>query len=347
MNAAHAAMAALVLAAAMANGSCSRHQAEPRPVQATLASAGEPVIDVHRHASWPGTDDEPARAAALAEMDSNHIVLALLFINEPGDVAAWPEAVPGRFIAGPAMPCPITHRPPGRRCFADTAGWPDPAWLEGELRRGRIGLIGEMLFVYAGIDPNDPRMAPYWALAARYDVPVALHINRGPGPDSPIRRDGACCPDFNGEMGNPALLRPVLERHPRLRLILAHVGTGSPDLPPFDAETYALLRDYPLVALDLSILNSVFPAEAHERELRRLVDAGFGDRILFGTDGRPAAEILRRLEAISWLSHTQRRAILYDNAARFLRLDARTIAAHRRLAAEPPLEPNRSRVPPG
>jgi predicted TIM-barrel fold metal-dependent hydrolase len=109
----------------------------------------------------------------------------------------------------------------------------------------------------------------------------------------------------------------------------------QPDFPPFDEETFALLRDYPRVHLDLTILNSVFPADVHERELRRLVDARFGDRIMFGTDGQPAGPILRRLEAIPWLTHDQRRAILYDNAARFLRLDARTIAAHRRFRPVP------------
>lgn len=318
---------AVTLVAACAEGDAQRVRlAVPAAVHAP-----EPVIDVHRHASWPGADDAAARAEALAEMDANGIVLALLSINEPGDVAGWLEAAPGRFIGGPAMPCPVTRAAPHYRCFADSGGWPDLAWLEREMRRGRIRLLGEMLFVYAGVRPNDPRMAPYWALAARYDVPVAIHINRGPPPDSRVRRDGACCPNFDGEMGNPALLRPVLERHPGLRLILQHVGAGrAPDSLPFDAETFALLRDYPMVSLDMTILNSVAPAEAHERELRRLIDAGYGDRIMFGTDGQPAGPILHRLEAIAWLSAEQRRAILYDNAARFLRLDRRTLAARRR-----------------
>ena len=313
---------AVALAAACAEGDSQR----VRLTVPAAAQSPEPVIDVHRHASWPGAEDSPALAQALAEMDANGIVLSLLYINEPGDVSGWLEAAPGRFIGGPAMPCPVTRAAPHFRCFADSGGWPDLEWLERGLRRGRIGLLGEMLFVYAGIDPRDSRMAPYWRLAARYDVPVAVHINRGPPPDSRVRRDGACCPDFNGEMGNPALLRPVLERHPRLRLILQHVGTGrEPDIPPFDEEIFALLRDYPRVYLDMTILNSLSPAEAHERELRRLIDAGFGDRIMFGTDGQPAGPILRRLEAIGWLSVDQRRAILYDNAARFLRLDPRAV----------------------
>lgn len=79
----------------------------------------------------------------------------------------------------------------------------------------------------------------------------------------------------------------------------------------------------------MSILNSVAAADAHERELKRLVDAGFADRIMFGSDSQPVAPIIARLKAIPWLTADQRRAILYDNAARFLRLDAQTVAAHR------------------
>jgi predicted TIM-barrel fold metal-dependent hydrolase len=180
-----------------------------------------------------------------------------------------------------------------------------------------------MLFVYAGVPPDDVRMAPYWALAAKHDVPVSVHINRGPGPGSGLRG-----PAFNAELGNPALLRPVLDRHPGLRILLTHVGTGSPDLLPFNSEIEALLKEYATVYFDMSILNSVAPAETHEAELRRLIDAGFSDRIMFGSDTRPAAPILRRLDNIGWLTEKQRQAILYDNAARFLRLDAQTITRH-------------------
>ena len=257
-------------------------------------------------------------------MDAEGIVLSLLHLNEPGDVKGWLEAAPGRFIGGPAMPCPETREAPFYRCFAETKGWPDLAWLEREMAAGRIRLLGEMLFVYAGVHPDDARMAPYWALAAKHDVPVAVHINRGPGPASGFRG-----PAFNAELGNPALLRPVLERHRGLRILLMHVGTGgAPDLLPFNTEIHALLKEFSTVYVDMSIANSVAAAETHEAELKRLIDAGFGDRIMFGSDTRPAAPILRRLENIAWLNETQRRAILYDNAARFLRLDAQTIARH-------------------
>jgi hypothetical protein len=317
----------MLLAAALASA-CAHGDARRAD---SIIQVTEPVIDIHRHASWPGADDTSARDAAIVETDTNGIVLSLLYLNEPGDVSAWLDEASDRFIGGPAMPCPVTTAAPYYRCFPETEGWPDLEWLESGLRQGQIGVLGEMLFVYVGVSPSDRRMSPYWELAARYDVPVAVHINRGPPPDSRVRRDGACCPNFDGEMGSPALLRPVLERHPGLRVILQHVGTGrAPDSLPFDEETFALLRDYPLVYLDMSILNSLAPAEAHERELRRLVDAGFGDRIMFGTDGQPADAILRRLEAIPWLTADQRRGILYNNAARFLRLSEQQIREHQR-----------------
>lgn len=290
--------------------------------------ARQPIIDVHRHASWPGADDAAVRNALLAEMTAEGIVLSLLHINEPGDVEGWLQAAPGRFIGGPAMPCPVTPQEPFFRCFAETKGWPDLTWLEREMAAGHIGILGEMLFVYTGVHPDDKRMAPYWALAAKYDVPVAIHINRGPPPGVGPRSDPRCCPAFDGEMGNPAMLRPVMERHPRLRILLQHVGGGSPGNVTFDKETLALLADHSTVYFDMSIVNSDTSAEVHQAALRRLIDAGFGDRIMFGSDTRPAAPILRRLENIAWLTKKQRRAILYDNAARFLRLDAQTIARH-------------------
>lgn len=290
------------------------------------AQQHQPIIDVHKHASWPGTDDAPARAALLAEMNAERIALSVLHINEPGDVKGWLEAAPGRFIGGPAMPCSPTPQEPYYRCFAETKGWPDHSWLEREVAAGRIGVLGEMLFVYTGVHPDDARMSPYWTLAARYDIPVAVHINRGPPPGVGPRSDPRCCPGFNGEMGNPELLRAVLERHPKLRILLQHVGPPGP--LTFDEETRALLTDHRTVYFDMSILNSTLSPEAHEAELKRLIDAGFGDRIMFGSDTRPAAPILRRLESIKWLTPEQRKAILYDNAARFLRLDPQTIARH-------------------
>ena len=122
-------------------------------------------------------------------------------------------------------------------------------------------------------------------------------------------------------MGNPALLRPVLDRHPGLRVWIQHVGAGREDgYEPFWDETLALLRDYPGVYVDLSITNGPRPIEQYEETLLRLIDAGFGDRIMFGTDMVPIARIRARLDSFAWLGADQKRAILHDNAVRFFRL---------------------------
>ena len=59
---------------------------------------------------------------------------------------------------------------------------PDAAWLEQQLTAGTLTGIGELVFNYAGIAPDDSAMADYWALAARHDVPTFVHIGRGPAP---------------------------------------------------------------------------------------------------------------------------------------------------------------------
>jgi predicted TIM-barrel fold metal-dependent hydrolase len=220
----------------------------------------------------------------------------------------------------------------GKSCDWDGADWPDLDWLRARYENGDYRIMGEMLFVYAGVAPDDARMAPYWALAEELDIPVGVHISRGPPLGAPPRGEG-CCPDFNSDLGDPSLLAPVLERHPNLRIWLQHAGI--PGIPPtgdidYNDQTIAILKTYPNVYVDFSILNSVFDPESHEAALRRFIAEGLIDRVMFGADNMPADEIIARLEGFDFLTDAQRRGIYYDNAARFLRLDAATIEAHHR-----------------
>lgn len=259
-------------------------------------------------------------------MARTNVQTTLLYINEPSDIDDWVIESPGRFVASVAMPC-WRNRDDSYYCFPDSGGWPRLDWLERELAARRVRALGEMLFNYSGVHPDDPRMRPYWALAAKYDVPVLVHTGRGPGPGQGPREDEGCCVAYEGSLGNPELLRPVLERHAGLRIALLHFGAGQPpEHAYFHDEALALLRDYPSVYVDLTIVSSVAPPEVYAAELRRLIDAGFGDRIMFGTDNLPGQPIVDRLAAMDWLSDEQRRAILFGNAARFLRLDAGSAA---------------------
>lgn len=292
-----------------------------------LAQAGMgPIIDVHRHASWPWSNDEKVLSEQLAKMDEGGVETAVVALNDYDLVAKWIDGAPGRFIGGVTPICPRNLAEPRYKCFPGTEGWADLKWLEGQIRAGKVRAIHEMSFNYYGIKASNPRAAPYWALAAKYDLPVGVHTQRGPGPggQNSTRQDPGCCPDYDPDMGNPALLRPILDRHPGLRIWIQHVGSGRGDYQTFWPETLALLRDYPNVYLDVSITNGAMPVEQYEATLKRLIDAGFGDRIMFGSDNLPIAPILERMSSFGWLSEAQRRAILYDNAARFFRLkDAR------------------------
>jgi len=282
------------------------------------------IIDVHRHGSWPDANDAEVRDAALAEMDANHVAIGVVALTDYDDVASWEVAAPDRFVSAVALGCPRNDGERAYWCFPSTRGWVDLAWLEGQIDAGRIEAIHEVLSNYNGIPISDARYAPYLALAAEHDLPVGIHTGRGPAPDNPPRSEPGCCPGYDPAAGDPALLRPVLARHPDLRIWIQHVGAGPPDHPYHWDEALALLRDYPNIYVDLSISNSIMPIAQYEATLRRLIDAGFADRIMFASDNLPLAPILARLNAIEWVSDAQRRAILHDNAARFFRIgDAR------------------------
>ena len=171
--------------------------------------------------------------------------------------------------------------------------------------------------------PDDQKMEQYWELAAELDIPVMIHINRGPPAETPSRPVG-CCPDFDADLGNPELLRAVLERYPHLRISLQHAGFPSlPELGDIDyiEETFSLLRDYPNVYVDMTALNSVPPAFIHEAAVKQFLDRGYIDRIMMGTDNWEAAPIISRYQGFDFLSQEQKRGILYGNAVRFLEIE--------------------------
>ncbi len=256
----------------------------------------------------------------LAELEAHDVVLALMSMTSSEQLDEWSNKASDSTIAAVMMPCPKNLAKPDYYCFPDHEGMPELAWLEANLKSGKVRALHELMFNYDGTLPSSERMRPYWALAEKYDVVVGVHTWSGPPPGASIRRDPNCCPNYDGEIGNPKNLRPVLEMYPGLRIWLQHVGSDGDQKPELWTETLALLADYPNVYLDLSITNSVLPIEVYETAIIRLVDAGFGDRIMFGSDNMPVNPILERMNAIESLSSTQRRDILYNNAANFLRL---------------------------
>lgn len=205
--------------------------------------------------------------------------------------------------------------------FSDT-GLPPLDQLETMVRDGRIQLFAEVSPQYDGEKPTAERLEPYFALAERLDVPIGLHLGEGPPGGAHVMPGSAYSP----AAGRPLDLDPLLRRHPKLRLYVMHYGS------PLVEEMIALLYSHPTVYVDVAQNNWGFPRAHFYRQLRQLVEAGFGKRIMFGSDQMiwpdaiPIA--LETIEQAPFLTEEQKRDILYNNAARFLRLSEEEIARH-------------------
>lgn len=188
---------------------------------------------------------------------------------------------------------------------------------------GLLKVIGELTFQYGGIAPDDPRVEPYYSLAEELDVPVAIHI--GPGPPGVSYFGG---PKYRMRDSNALALEDVLMRHPKLRLYVMHAGW------PMGDEMVALLYAHPQVYVDTGVINYAFPRAEFHAYLKRLVDAGFANRIMFGSDQMiwPGAvdAAIEGIETATFLSPQQKRDIFYNNAARFLRLSPAQMSAHQK-----------------
>jgi hypothetical protein len=254
----------------------------------------------------PMTDDELIRRT-VAVMDRLNVIGVAS--GTPEMVERWRRGRPERFI-------PAVH-------FSLQPHQTVP-WLRQLHDAGRLGVLGEVVTQYRGIAPDDPRLEPFWAMAEELDIPVNLHI--GTGPPGVIYIDS---PDYRARLHSALTVEPVLIRHPRLRLYIAHAGY------PMIDDLLTMLYAHPQLHVDVGVIVFTQPRAAFYRYLERIVEAGFESRIMFGSDQMVWPEAIERgvrtIEEAPFLTRRQKRAILYDNAARFLRLTPQQIAAHQAL----------------
>lgn len=257
----------------------------------------------------PMTDDE-VRSRTLAVMDRLNVIGVLSGSAER--VNAWVATRPDRFI--PALEFALE---PGNSV----------ARLRELRRAGRLDVLGEITTQYAGIAPDDPRMEPYWALAEELDIPVGIHV--GTGPPGVIYLGAEA---YRARLHSALTMEEVLVRHPRLRVYLMHAGY------PMIDDLLTLLYAHPQVHVDVGVIVFTQPRAAFYRYLQRIIEAGFESRILFGSDQMVWPETIERsvqvIENAPFLSRAQKRAILYENAARFLRLTPAQIASHHQLGRD-------------
>lgn len=267
----------------------------------------------------PATDSALLRQT-LAVM-TKHNVIGMLG-GEPALVATWMAAAPGRFIPGLDVRFDAATGAMSAATPADAPVRPLPLDSIRALHaRGAFTVLAEVMNQYAGLSPDDARLEPLWKLAEELEIPVGIHVGGG-GPGEPY----AGSPAFRARLQSALTLEEVLVRHPRLRLYVMHGGY------PLLDDLLALLFTYPQVYVELSMAANVETRPAFYRYLRGIVEAGYGDRVMFGSDqmvwpGLIEAAV-RSINDAPFLNASQKRDIFYNNAARFLRLTDAEIARH-------------------
>ena len=256
--------------------------------------------------------DAEALGGTLREMEANNIFGVVS--GEPALVDEWVAAAPDRFL--PAIDYRLPGTPGSRHVAPKSLDQ-----LRALHRAGKLVVIGEIMAQYEGVAVDDPRMDPLWALAVELDVPVALHM--GPGePAEPYTNGGA----YLAALSNPLRLEPVLKKYPKLRMSLMHAGYPHAD------ELRALMFNYPQVYAEIGSIVYTEPRPAFYAFLREVGDAGYGDRIRFGSDQMIWPGIItpsvKAIQDAPFLTENQKRDILYNNAARFLRLSKEQIDRH-------------------
>jgi uncharacterized protein len=154
-------------------------------------------------------------------------------------------------------------------------------------------------------DPRHPLLEPVWARLEETGTPVVIHCGSGP---------------LAGEHTGPEPMTGLLERHPRLQLVIAHLG-----MPEY-REFLDLAERYERVHLDTTMFATDFterlmPFDPADRP--RL--AALRDKVLLGSDfpSIPYAyahqlAALHRLDlGEEWL-----RAVLWGNGARLFGVEA-------------------------
>jgi hypothetical protein len=197
--------------------------------------------------------------------------------------------------------------------------------LRDAFAAGRYAVFGEVGIQYQGVSPSDPRFEPYLAVAEAADVPLGIHVGTGP-PGAPYFHGLG---NYRARLHSPLELEEALVRHPRLRVYIMHAGWPMLD------DLLAVLWAHPQVSVDVGAICFALSRKEFHRYLERIVDAGFGSRVMFGSDQMNWPGVIQygieAIESAPFLTAAQKRDILYTNAARFLRFSQEEIARHRQV----------------
>jgi predicted TIM-barrel fold metal-dependent hydrolase len=238
--------------------------------------------------SWsiPYRTSQEERLARLAEMGVLHHT-ALAYAHRPG-VARWLNEY--------TLGLGASHE----RVVPTFTIYPEPdtaAYVEEALTAG--GRCVKVHLQVGKFDPCDPQLDEAWAAIEGAAVPVIIHA-------------GAVADGSGGEEWcGTGPVRRLLEQHPELHIVVAHLGM------PEEAAFFDLADEVPSLRFDTAM--ALIPSSIQEPG-SWLADrlAGFEDRVLFGSDfptvPAPVVEQVRAAADLGlgagWL-----RRVLWDNAA--------------------------------
>lgn len=266
---------------------------------AAQASCARPILSAASSAQL--------RDRTIAELRARNVRRGVL-AGDPALVREWMAKAPGLFIPA-AVP--------------NDRGADALAQLRQLHSEGRAAVFAELGAQYGGLRADDPKLEPFWALAEHLDVPVGIHLGEGMPGQTAGARD-----HYRASLTTPFQLEAVLLRHPRLRLWVMHAAS------PLTDEMIAMLFEFPQLHVDVAANIWNMPRAQIYDQLKRLVDAGFSKRIMFGSDQTLFPQAIGlAIDSIAeapFLTVEQKRDILYNNAARFLRLTPEQIAADHR-----------------
>jgi len=243
--------------------------------------------------AWPVRyrDDESTRLATLRALRLR-AVPALTYAHKPG-MAAWLNDWSREFArrVPDAVRCATLFPEPGVADYVASA-------LDEGTRLVKVHVeVG-------GFAPDDDRLDGAWQLLDERGVPVVLHCGSAP---------------VAGEHTGPRGLVRLLEKHPRLTVVVAHMG-----MPEYD-EFADIVEAHANVHLDTTMVGTDFTnrfAPMTPAYVARL--AHLSDRIVLGSDfpNIPYA-YAHQLEALARLDLGDEwmRKVLWRNGARLLGLD--------------------------
>jgi predicted TIM-barrel fold metal-dependent hydrolase len=281
--------------------------------------------------------------ARIADMDASGITVQVLSVAGPGaDVVPGEAGITMARDYNNALGEAVARHPDRYRGFAHLPMLaPEAAAAELERTVKEFGFHGVLVNgATDGLFLDDPRFEPILARAEALDVPIYLH----PGiPVEPVRNAY-----YDGLPGNfgftlalsawgwhaeiaiqtiRLVLSGALDRHPRLQIVIGHMGEALPFmLDRIDETTSAEAKSRLRRSVKQTILDQVWITTSGFFTMAPFMAAlmTFGaDRIMFSVDYPFASNVRGRafLDALP-VSAADRAKIAHGNADRLLRLPA-------------------------